>query len=200
MENDVVSRSQKSASVKQRIFRTGRDLFREYGYENVSVKMITEAAGVSTGSFYHFYGSKSALLEAVSLTVNDMFSLPENLDYAAADCKQTILSFYKDFSARMSSYRLGNLMEMFFPKGGNKTLMLQTRAYRRLMKTMLSGFQDAGKISADCSVDELEEIIMIGFYGTVHHWVLFEMQYPLYKKLCAVIGSILDGYLVSSNG
>ncbi len=39
--------------------------FMEKGYEQTSVRMILERAGVTTGSFYHFFPSKEALFEAV---------------------------------------------------------------------------------------------------------------------------------------
>jgi len=36
----------------------------EKGYEQTSVRMILERAGVTTGSFYHFFSSKEELFEA----------------------------------------------------------------------------------------------------------------------------------------
>ncbi len=39
--------------------------FMEKGYEQTSVRMILEKAGVTTGSFYHFFPSKEELFEAV---------------------------------------------------------------------------------------------------------------------------------------
>ncbi len=39
--------------------------FMEKGYEQASVRMILEKAGVTTGSFYHFFPSKEKLFEAV---------------------------------------------------------------------------------------------------------------------------------------
>ncbi len=38
--------------------------FMEKGYEQTSVRMILEKAGVTTGSLYHFFPSKEALFEA----------------------------------------------------------------------------------------------------------------------------------------
>ena len=42
-------------------------LFFENGYENTTVNDIIGAAGVSKGAFYHYFASKEALLEALSL-------------------------------------------------------------------------------------------------------------------------------------
>jgi len=42
-----------------------RDLFAERGYERTTLSQVAGAAGVLTGSLYHFFPSKSKLLEAV---------------------------------------------------------------------------------------------------------------------------------------
>jgi TetR/AcrR family transcriptional repressor of nem operon len=42
-----------------------RDLFAERGYERTTLAQVAGAAGVLTGSLYHFFPSKSKLLEAV---------------------------------------------------------------------------------------------------------------------------------------
>ena len=38
------------------------ELFREKGYENVSVSMVCKACGVTSGSFYHHFSTKEDLL------------------------------------------------------------------------------------------------------------------------------------------
>ncbi len=188
-------RSKKSNDTKNKIYICARNLFRQYGYENVSVRMITEAAGVSIGSFYHFYSSKSDLLSAMSNRLNEMFALPENLDYSTADCKKTLLTFYEEFCRRISLFTQEQLYEIVYSKGGNKTLLLRNRTYRSFMVEMLSGFKKAGQLKKDCSVEEMEDLIMTCFYGTVAHWVLCDTSYPLYAKLCSVLGCIVDRYL-----
>ena len=50
---------------RDRILTAAYACFLEKGYEQTSVRMILEKAGVTTGSFYHFFPSKEALFEAV---------------------------------------------------------------------------------------------------------------------------------------
>lgn len=46
---------------KRKIFESADSLFREYGFENVSVDSIVERAGIAKGSFYVHFTSKDAL-------------------------------------------------------------------------------------------------------------------------------------------
>ena len=55
----------KRGETKEKIITSATKLFMTNGYEATSVKMIIEEAGIVTGSFYHFFGSKESLFEAV---------------------------------------------------------------------------------------------------------------------------------------
>lgn len=50
---------------RERIVAAARELFYENGYEATSLKRVAEAAGVHGGSLYHFFPSKTDLVEAV---------------------------------------------------------------------------------------------------------------------------------------
>lgn len=80
MESDIkLSRQQqKSQETKERIFRAAKEILQKNGYENLSIKNICEAAGVSNGSFYHHFKTKDDLL---SYYIEEQPSInPELLD------------------------------------------------------------------------------------------------------------------------
>ncbi len=55
----------KVKDTRDKIVTAAYGCFMEKGYEQTSVRMILEKAGVTTGSFYHFFPSKEELFEAV---------------------------------------------------------------------------------------------------------------------------------------
>ena len=57
--------SEKAGGTRERILDAAMKVFMEKGYEDASVRAILEASGTVAGSFYHFFGSKEALFEAV---------------------------------------------------------------------------------------------------------------------------------------
>jgi AcrR family transcriptional regulator len=48
--------------VKERLLRVATRLFARHGFEGTSVQDIVDAAGVTKGAMYHYYGSKDDLL------------------------------------------------------------------------------------------------------------------------------------------
>ncbi|CAM5504407.1 hypothetical protein SHIRM173S_11601 [Streptomyces hirsutus] len=70
--------------VPQRLLAAATRLFAEQGYDRTSVQEIVEAAGVTKGALYHYFGSKDDLLHEVYARV--LRVQQERLDaYANAD-------------------------------------------------------------------------------------------------------------------
>ena len=49
---------------KAEILKTSRELIREQGWSAVSIRSVASACGVSVGSIYNYFDSKSALVGA----------------------------------------------------------------------------------------------------------------------------------------
>ncbi|RKX28145.1 MAG: hypothetical protein DRP47_05105 [Candidatus Zixiibacteriota bacterium] len=52
-----------SADKKQRIYQTAIDLFGKFGYDGLAVDQFCRVVGISKGSFFQYFPSKSHLLE-----------------------------------------------------------------------------------------------------------------------------------------
>ena len=61
-DNTRIPRAVATANKKQRIYDEALRLFKEYGYDNVSVKDIASTAGISEGSVFYFYGTKADII------------------------------------------------------------------------------------------------------------------------------------------
>ena len=62
LKPEPTKRELDSQRKKETIFRAAMQLFKEYGYDNVTMKMISKASGMSEGSIYHFFGEKAGIL------------------------------------------------------------------------------------------------------------------------------------------
>jgi AcrR family transcriptional regulator len=57
--------AKRGRSTRAHLVATSTELFAERGFENTSVELVLEHAGVSKGSLYHHFANKEALFEAV---------------------------------------------------------------------------------------------------------------------------------------
>lgn len=61
---EAASRSPKGEQTRQAIVAAALDLFRERGYDRTTMRGIADAAGVSLGNAYYYFGSKEHLVQA----------------------------------------------------------------------------------------------------------------------------------------
>lgn len=61
----ITSKKTKAVETKNKIYQCADQLFREYGFEQVSVDSIAEKSGISKGAFYIHFDSKDALVAAL---------------------------------------------------------------------------------------------------------------------------------------
>lgn len=50
---------------KMHVIDTARELFIKHGYHATSIQDILEASGISKGSFYNYFSTKSELFQSV---------------------------------------------------------------------------------------------------------------------------------------
>lgn len=62
----------KGLATREKIAATGASLIRQYGYDAVTVDQITQASGVSKGTFYLYFESKEELFYRTGATTLDI--------------------------------------------------------------------------------------------------------------------------------
>ena len=68
--NDETPRTRKGAETRERIVQAALDLFEEHGFDETTMRMVADRAGVSVGNAYYYYRSKELLLQAYYLELN----------------------------------------------------------------------------------------------------------------------------------
>ena len=90
-------------------------LFAERGYDGTTVQAIAEAAGVSAGTVYNYFGTKAAVLAAVvgADVVAAFTAARDTLEVAGRDPADVVLSLLEPFTERMLSHGRVQLREVF---------------------------------------------------------------------------------------
>lgn len=90
---------------KKKILDTAWKLFEKKGYDSTSVNMIVEKSKVSKGAFYHYFASKTDLLEALSernnlTTLNTVIPLFEDASVPAIEKLNQWLNASEDWKKK----------------------------------------------------------------------------------------------------
>ncbi|MFC9949327.1 TetR/AcrR family transcriptional regulator, partial [Streptomyces prasinus] len=156
--------------VPQRLLAAATRLFAEQGYDRTSVQEIVEAAGVTKGALYHYFGSKDDLLHEVYARVlrvqqerldayaNADEPIEARLRGAAADVVVTTIENLDDASIFFRS------MHHLSPEK-NKQVRAERRRYHERFRALVEEGQAAGVFSTATPAD----LVVDYHFGSVHH-------------------------------
>lgn len=178
MEKELTKKQQEIQYKKELIFRTAIDLFKKYGYDNVSIKDICTATGVSSGSLYNMFENKAAILyQFKDIFVHNCYdTLRLNLD--PKNGIQTILSYVM------------TILETFDYIGKDITLKLhlshnllfaEESEGSNLLEDYIEALKENHIISTTLPASQCVDIINTITYGFVYHWCLNNKEYDLLR-------------------
>ncbi|MEU4968349.1 TetR/AcrR family transcriptional regulator [Streptomyces smyrnaeus] len=158
------------APVPRRLLAAATRLFAEQGYDRTSVQEIVEAAGVTKGALYHYFGSKDDLLheiygrllrlqqERLDLLAEREAPVEERLRQAAADVVVTTIENLDDAMIFFRS------MHQLSPEK-QKQVRAERRRYHERFRALIEEGRRAGVFSDATPAD----LVVDYHFGSVHH-------------------------------
>jgi AcrR family transcriptional regulator len=158
------------AAVPGRLLAEATRLFAERGYDRTSVQEIVEAAGVTKGALYHYFGSKDDLLheiygrvlrlqtERLEAIASRPADVRERLAEAAADVVVTSIENLDDTKIFFRS------MHQLSPEK-QKAVRAERRRYHEMFRSLVEEGQRDGHFRPDLVPD----LVVDFFFGSVHH-------------------------------
>jgi AcrR family transcriptional regulator len=155
--------------VKERLLRVATRLFARHGFEGTSVQDIVDAAGVTKGAMYHYYGSKDDLLYEVyhqlltmqmsHLTdiVKSPGSAEDRLRAAAIDVVESSLANLDDMIVFFRSLHM-------LPDDRQTQIRAERRAYHDQFRGLVEEGMAAGTFRTEVSAD----VVVHYFLSTVN--------------------------------
>lgn len=157
-------------TVPQRLLTAATRLFAEQGFETTSVQQVVDAAGVTKGAMYHYFGSKDDLLYEIYARVlrvqtarmesaaNAGDPVQDRLHAVAADVVATTAANLDDTVIFFRS------MHLLHPEK-QAEVRAERRRYHERVRDLIEEGQAAGVFRAD----KQAELVVDFFFGAVHH-------------------------------
>ncbi len=158
------------SSVPERLLAAATRLFAEQGFESTSVQQIVDAAGVTKGAMYHYFGSKDDLLyeiyarvlrlqtERMSRLADGPGDAEDRLRAVAVDVVATTAENLEDTIIFFRS------MHMLHPDK-RAEVRAERRRYHERVRQLVEEGQKSGVFRSDKSAD----LVVDYFFGAVHH-------------------------------
>jgi AcrR family transcriptional regulator len=176
---------------RRRVLETAALLFSERGFDDVTMAEIAEAADVARATVFNYFGSKHALIEAITDGVLDFYR--EMLDRALADETTPTPALLRGLCDEMAKgieahrrLHRGVFREIARIQLGIDTGAVAQRANEqvaaRVLQLMERG-QQRGDLTSDLPPDALASAFHSLTDGTITNWLYQDPTRPLLERL-----------------
>ncbi|EGJ45876.1 hypothetical protein HMPREF0866_02653 [Ruminococcaceae bacterium D16] len=165
----------KGSRTKQQLYRCAMELFREKGYDQVSVDEIVRKAGTAKGTFYIYFSSKADIITEMLRQYDDYY------DQVAAGLDPTWsverrLGHMIQASCRFTQDVIGlDLIRVLYIRevsgsGQEVRELNEERTLFHILVSLLEEGQRTGQCTQDMPAQELAMLILRGIRATFFEW------------------------------
>jgi len=180
-------------AARERVLSIAGELFAEHGFEDVTMADIAAAAGVARATVFNYFGSKYALVEAMTVSVLDAYvalldevladesvpapSLLRRLCESMAAGIEAERAYFRGVFRDIGRVRLG-LHE------GEDVQAANERVRARLLRLVERG-QERGDLSREFDAATLTDAFHSLVNGTITDWLYYDSTVPLLTRMRA---------------
>ncbi len=195
-------RKEKGKVTKRKLFDCAARLFDQYDFDEVSVDMIVEAAGVAKGTFYIYFNSKDALIAAF---LSD-YVYRVDTDYRAAlasfppntPTSKILLGLVSKIADTLTgTIGCTSMRTVYKLQLSNTVDMNVVKGYQRELYQIFSDLLDKGlqkkEFQTELSLDTLTRHFVMAIRGLSYEWCIRCPDFDLKEHALAHFQILLSG-------
>ncbi|HEY9053642.1 MAG TPA: TetR/AcrR family transcriptional regulator [Rectinemataceae bacterium] len=190
----ATSRQMQADRTRTLIYSIAVSLMEKQGFANTTIEEIATKAGVSIGTFYHYFKSKEDVFFEIFKKADEYFESTvapaiEGADKAGVPIQDQIISYFRYYAHYNLNRGYSNITQLYNTK--NKIFIKKGRFMQDLLIKMIARGQERGEISSEMQPEEAVEYLFIMARGVVYDWCLHEGHYDLEQKIDACMRRLL---------
>ncbi len=181
MTEKITSRQKQALETKRKIYKTAIVLMEKKGFNNVTIKEISKASGVSVGAFYHYFNSKNDIYFEIYRKGDEYFQKVVSKSLKEEDSLNRILEYF-EFYARYNLITGLETTKLLY-NTQNKWFIKKGRYMQLLLQEIITEGQNKNELRNEMSSEEITDYLFISARGVVYDWCLNEGKYDLAHKI-----------------
>jgi len=187
------SLSRTALRTKTKLMDTALSLFKERGFDAVTIDEITQTAGVAKGTFYTYFATKSDIIVDSFWAIDAYYEM-----YAAKNLQryktaaEKLIAFTR---AQMKYVRdvVGNpSLKILYANqavqpGASKMITNRERRWHAIVRDIILGGQASGELRTDLDADRLAVLVNRSARGVFLDWCVQDAAFDLVKEGVSVM-------------
>lgn len=196
METVKKTRKEQAQETKQRLFDVAFQMLSSKPFEEIKIRDIVEAAGVSIGTFYLYYKTKLDVFYETYVIADSYFdtTVRANLSKVKTTPEKIRKYFkaYAEYSSDITSLALTKVLYNSENKKFNRDT--ENGMHSLLLEIVTDGIKN-GEIKSKDNAKDISKFLLIAARGQVYDWCTMDGSYSLEKAMDAMISKLLNIYL-----
>lgn len=172
-------RSLQAEATKKKICDAAIKLIEEKGLNTMTIQDINERAGVSVGTFYHYFSTKEDVFFELYRMADEYFEevvLPR-LQEGSHTVHEKIVLFFQYYAQFNVEKGLEYVSQLYSTK--NKFFIAKNRYMIQLLSELVSEGIENGELTSYYGSEEITNFLMHFSRGAVFDWCLHDGEYDL---------------------
>jgi len=193
-------RQTRKQATRERVLAAARDLFQEVGYDETTIRLMAERAGVSVGSVFTTFSGKAEILSQVMEDRLDglyaeLDQLVPHLRGPAVDRLRSIMAVHYGFETRRLRLFVAFIGASYDWSPGEGVIPLGRNArLQAMMRDVLTGGIERGEIRPDADIQTFIDVLLAAYVWNYRRAAHEGAETPdLIAQMDRQIGLLFDG-------
>jgi len=192
-KKSLTKRQQQAIETKNIIYNAAIELMDAEGFDNITIADISEKAGVSVGSFYHYFKSKHDILAEIFHKGDEYFLENVKGKLKSRTSRDKILEFFEHYARFNVLTTVETASQLYNPKV--KFFIEKNRPMISLIEEIIQEGVDSGQLITHWDVWELVRMLIIFSRGIVFDWSLHDGDYDLEETMNSYMRLFVEALL-----
>lgn len=197
LEKKPTSRQLRATKTRKLIYDVAVKLMDEQGFALTTIEEISKKAGVSVGTFYHYFKSKEDIFYDLFKKADEYFEsivAPDlgKLADSGTSVSEQIVRFFCHYATYNNDRGLENINQLYNTK--NELFSRKGRYMQELLKELIARGQAAGELSLEPRAEEATDLLFIASRGMVFDWCIHNGEYDLNSRMEAFIRRLVSTF------
>jgi len=186
LEKKPTSRQLQADKTRAEIYNIAVALMEKQGFANTTIQEISKRAGVSIGTFYHYFRSKEDIFLDLFKKADEYFETTVAAKISQASdsggsAEELIVLYFRYYAKYNFKRGIANISQLYNTK--NKLFARKGRYMQTLLSELIARGQASQELSSEMTPDEATEYLFIASRGVIYDWCIHEASYNLEQKM-----------------